>query len=538
MVAAVTDEEAPDLPPRRLVHHTPLKRWSPITKAERRSARRFVDRLVEMPYFTAATTALLVWFYLVQLVFDWPPAFLFPDITTLADDLAMHAVGHRMGWLDPDLVRAGETWRLISSTFVHASLLHILGNCVVLFFLGRIVENAIGRSAFVLTYVGAAVTGGLFSMWLVDGISHGASGAALGMLGAAAAFGIRYRDSIPKALKHYFGIDLWFFIGLVALLSFVPNVDWAGHLGGFLFGLVMGASWQARMFVPEPAPVNLAMRVGLGGLAAASLVGTALLVGLNIATMNDFLPGDDVRALAIAEERGDTERMLEVSERLLERFPDHPSTARIRIAILGMADRWDEALALALDLGIDNEETRRFLIGVLGGAGQWGAALEQMELLERESPRVVEQTAWNNDFAWSLFMARPDDPDAVKQGLKRVRKDLQKDPENRAYLNTLAYGLYLDGKVLQAERKVAELMVGRSIAKARDDVFLHVLTLLGLGRDEDALAEYTEAVGIIEEGGALREEATAALAARGLVPSPSPEPKPPESALPGPAPVE
>ncbi|GEM_PF-1675681 len=522
MVGAVTDEEeAPDEAPRRLVHHTPLKRWSPMTKAERRSARRFVDRLVEMPYLTAGTVALLVWFYLVQLVFDWPLAFLFPDITNLADDLAMHAVGHRMGWLDPTLVRSGDTWRLISSTFLHASILHILGNCVVLYFLGRIVENAIGRSAFVITYVGSAVTGGLFSMWLVNGISHGASGAALGMLGAAAAFGIRYRTRIPKALQHYFGIDLWFFILLVALLSFVPNVDWAGHLGGFLFGLLMGASWQARVFVPEPAPVNLAMRVGLGGLAAASLVGTALLVGLNIATMNDFLPGDDVRALASAEEREDTERMLEISERLLERFPEHPSTARIRIAILGMADRWDEAMVLAMSLGADTPETRRFLIQVLAGADRWDASVQQMRLLEGESPEVVEQQAWNNDFAWSLFMAHPKDPEAVKEGLKRVRKDLKKDPKNRAYRNTLAYGLLLDGKPLQAERTVSDLMLGVSVEKARDDVFLHVLTLLAMDRHDDALKEYREAVDAIPEGGALRAEAIAALVGRGLIEAPS-----------------
>lgn len=521
MVAAVTDDDAPDASPNRLVHHSPLKRWSPMTKAERKSARRFVDKLVEMPYFTAMTVALLVWFYLVQLVFGWPIALLFPSTESLMADLSMQAVGHRMGWLDPDLVRAGESWRLISSTFLHASFLHILGNCVVLFFLGRIVENAIGRSAFLLTYVGSAVTGGLFSMWLVNGVSHGASGSALGMLGAAAAFGLRYRSKIPKALKHYFGLDLWFFILLVALLSFVPQVDWAGHLGGFLFGLVMGASWQARMFVPEPAPVNMAMRVGLGGLAGACLLGTAALVGLNIATMNDFLPTDDVRALASAVSRGEDERTQEISDQILEQFPDLPSNRRIRITILGIAERWEEAIELAAKLEPGDKDTRRFLIATLGIADRWGAALVEMRRLEKDFPNVVTEVSWNNDFAWSLFMAQPEDPKAVKEGLKRVRRDLKRDPENRAYENTLAYGLYLDGKVLQAERKVADLMVGRDLEEARDDVFLHVLTLVALGRDDEAVAQYTEAIEVIPEGGALRVEAMAALEARGLLPKPS-----------------
>ena len=105
MVGGVMDEPAPENEPRRLVHHTPLRRWSPISKAERRETRRFVEKLVEFPYLTAGTVALLVWFYLVQLAFDWPIALLFPDTSGLSADLAMNAIGHRMGWLDPELVR-------------------------------------------------------------------------------------------------------------------------------------------------------------------------------------------------------------------------------------------------------------------------------------------------------------------------------------------------------------------------------------------------------------------------------------------------
>ncbi len=514
------DEPAPENEPRRLVHHTPLRRWSPISKAERRETRRFVEKLVEFPYLTAGTVALLVWFYLVQLAFDWPIALLFPDTSGLSADLAMNAIGHRMGWLDPELVREGENWRLISSTFLHASFLHILGNCVVLYFLGRIVENAIGRSAFVLTYVGSAVTGGIFSMWLVDGISHGASGSALGMLGAAAAFGVRYRDRIPGPLRHYFGIDLWFFIALVAILSFVPNVDWAGHLGGFLFGLLMGGAWQAVMFVPEPTPVNAAARVGLGGLAAAAFLGTATLVGLNIATMDEFMPGDDVRALEIAVERGDVPRMVELSGRLLERFPDQPSMVRLRVGVLALSERWDEAVLAMEDIEPrDDPGTLDYLAGILVTGRRYEDALVKMERLEEVDPSVLDRRYWNNNFAWSVFMARGSDPDAVKDGLKRVHRELKKDPDDRVVRNTLALGLYLSGRYVQAEKTVAELMVGRSLEDRSDDVFLHVLTLLALGRDAAALAEYEEFVAAVPEGGELKERALTGLAERGLLPA-------------------
>ena len=59
------------------------------------------------------------------------------------------------------------------------------------------------------------------------------------MLGVCLAFGFRYRSRIPSALRDYFGLDMWVFVLLVAAFSALPMVDWAGHLGGFLWGLIV-----------------------------------------------------------------------------------------------------------------------------------------------------------------------------------------------------------------------------------------------------------------------------------------------------------
>jgi tetratricopeptide (TPR) repeat protein len=243
-------------------------------------------------------------------------------------------------------------------------------------------------------------------------------------------------------------------------------------------------------------------------------------VGLNIATMDEFMPGDDVRALEIAVERGDVPRMVELSGRLLERFPDQPSMVRLRVGVLALSERWDEAVVAMEDVEPrDDPGTLDYLAGILVTGRRYEDALVKMERLEEVDPSVLDRRYWNNNFAWSVFMARGSDPDAVKDGLRRVHRELKKDPDDRVVRNTLALGLYLSGRYVQAEKTVAELMVGRSIEDRSDDVFLHILTLLALGRDEAALAEYEEFVAVVPEGGELKERALRGLAERGLLPA-------------------
>ena len=76
----------------RLVYHTPLRRWSPLTREEGREASRFIETIVQFPYLTAGTVALLVWFYLVQLIFGWPLIFGLPTNVPLQTELVMEAV--------------------------------------------------------------------------------------------------------------------------------------------------------------------------------------------------------------------------------------------------------------------------------------------------------------------------------------------------------------------------------------------------------------------------------------------------------------
>ncbi len=77
-------------------------------------------------------------------------------------------------------LRRGEYWRLVMPIFLHSGWSHILGNTLVLFILGRIMERIYGYGRYALIYVAAGMGGALLSMTVSKNISVGASRAILG----------------------------------------------------------------------------------------------------------------------------------------------------------------------------------------------------------------------------------------------------------------------------------------------------------------------------------------------------------------------
>jgi len=491
-------ESAPS--PTRIPFHAPLRRWNPLSEGERRDTRRFIHVLMAFPHVTVATIVLLAWCYFVQLFLEWPFFSFLPVGGELLSELRMEVLGRQLGWLDGRRVfndavlaggdvTAGEYWRLLSSTLLHGSLFHVVANCLVLFMLGRIVENAYGRAPYLIAYVGAGITGALLSALVTGKQSLGASGAVLGMLGVCLAFGYRYRRQIPSSLRDYFNLDMWFFVVLIAAFSALPMVDWAGHLGGFLWGAIVGLLWPARILDGEPGPALRLAGVGASTLCLSLAVVTMAVVATRIPSLDDVWPDRELRALEFAMNRGDLDTQLEIAERLEALFPDEP-----RIQLI--------------------------LASVLLEARQWATAAEIMRDIESEWPALARsQPYYDNDLAWSLFLAHPDDPRAIDEGLMRVRRNLKKSRDDHAMQNTLAFGLFLDGQLVAAEKEISLAMKGRSRSEREHDVFLHVRILLALGRYEEAVREYLEFVDDFPQG-EFREAAESELTALGLLGSP------------------
>jgi membrane associated rhomboid family serine protease len=131
-------------------------------------------------------------------------------------------------------VADGDWWRLLTAGFLHAGLFHLALNMYALYFLGRMLEPALGHVRFAGLYFASLLAGSFGAVLLSPETPVvGASTAIFGLFGAA----------IIMARNR--GIDLMA-SGLLPILllnlaiTFFPgsNISIGGHLGGLAGGLV------------------------------------------------------------------------------------------------------------------------------------------------------------------------------------------------------------------------------------------------------------------------------------------------------------
>lgn len=192
----------------------------------------------------------------------------------------------------------GDGWRLASSLFVHAGLLHLFLNMSVLAVTGRRAEHAFGTPRMLFVYLAGGLMASCASAWWSDhpavvqtllgprgsySVAVGASGAVMALFGALLARRLLPANPAEAGLDAEDDFDkrLWQAIGLnVALGFFVPAVDQPAHIGGLvgggLLGSVLALAPQARSRMSGAARAALA-----AALPAACVV--ALLQGANTA---------------------------------------------------------------------------------------------------------------------------------------------------------------------------------------------------------------------------------------------------------------
>jgi membrane associated rhomboid family serine protease len=164
-----------------------------------------------------------------------------------------------------------EYWRLITSGFLHESLIHVGFNMFSLYFVGRSLEPAIGKAYFSAIYFTSLLAGSFGVLVFTPGApTLGASGAIFGVFGALI--------MVAKAR----GIPLWQ-SGLLPILLFnfvytltVAGVSIGGHVGGVLAGFVTG--WLVTEY-GEKRDRRSIVYAGCAAIAVASVVGAILVAG-------------------------------------------------------------------------------------------------------------------------------------------------------------------------------------------------------------------------------------------------------------------
>jgi membrane associated rhomboid family serine protease len=134
----------------------------------------------------------------------------------------------------------GEWWRLLSSMFLHAGLIHLALNSYVLWIFGNEIERQIGRLETLAVFLVTGVFAGATSFAFAPGIriAVGASGAIFGLVGAFIAYNYLRRHNVMAQARLRSALGM---LVLNLIIGFsIPLIDWRAHVGGVVAGLVAG----------------------------------------------------------------------------------------------------------------------------------------------------------------------------------------------------------------------------------------------------------------------------------------------------------
>jgi membrane associated rhomboid family serine protease len=163
-------------------------------------------------------------------------------------------------------VSQGEWYRMITSAFLHASLIHLAFNMLMLWWFGQALEAAVGRARFLGVYLVSAIAGAAGALLLSGEFvpTVGASGAVFGILGAGLVLERRH--------IYVFGGGALFVVILNIAFTFaVSNISIGGHVGGLVGGILAMLALSAAGRHPIYGRLDVASFLALLAIAAGSV---------------------------------------------------------------------------------------------------------------------------------------------------------------------------------------------------------------------------------------------------------------------------
>ena len=162
-------------------------------------------------------------------------------------------------------------WTMITSAFLHGSIIHILFNMYSLFIIGPLLERMLGRGRFIALYLLSAFAGSVAVLLLAPATAVvGASGAIFGLLGAF--FVIQRKLGGTN-------VQLLVIVGLNLVIGFVPglNIAWQAHIGGLIAGAAVAFVYvRTRRAAQKNMQILMVSLVGVA-LIALAIVGVVLI---------------------------------------------------------------------------------------------------------------------------------------------------------------------------------------------------------------------------------------------------------------------
>jgi rhomboid protease GluP len=265
---------------------------------------------------TLAIIALNVLLYVVEVLLAGTPR---AALSMSTHPRAMLAAG---GNYDPFVVGEGRFELLVTSCFLHWSLLHIAFNMYALRQVGPFVEKAVGAARFAPMYlvsgILASATSAAWHWWQAPepALSAGASGAICGVIGTALVLGGRmqgWRGPLVRSMA------IW--LGITIAIGYSINADNAAHIGGAVTGAVFAAVWR-RGVVYTKRRANLTIAACAAVVVVAFGVLFVRVESDPYATLS--VPAREARAAQAIDERrcDEAARATRRAEQVAPRSPD------------------------------------------------------------------------------------------------------------------------------------------------------------------------------------------------------------------------
>lgn len=203
----------------------------------------------------------------------------------------------------------GAVWELLTYQFLHGGLMHLLINCLMLYWFGNVIESNFGWRRMLALYLGSGAVGGLvqaafFTFVLRGGAMVPVVGASAGVFGLVAAFAILFRNQpitmlvafvFPVAMKAKYLLLIEVVLSVLGMLAANDNIAHAAHLGGMLVGVAWALSvegWLPQLPRRKAPPPSRFHSLEMSGTPTKSSTSTSA----RSRTASDDLPKDQFLA--------------------------------------------------------------------------------------------------------------------------------------------------------------------------------------------------------------------------------------------------
>lgn len=160
-------------------------------------------------------------------------------------------------------IRAGEQYRMLTSAFLHADLMHLIFNMLTLYFFAPVVIAMMGMLPFLLIYFASLVCGSLLTLYFhKNDYSYraiGASGAVTGILYTAIllmpdmTLGLYFIIPVPA---YIFGIG-YLLYSIYGMKAKNDNIGHTAHFGGAIGGYLITLLYAPQMLYTNTLMVIL-----------------------------------------------------------------------------------------------------------------------------------------------------------------------------------------------------------------------------------------------------------------------------------------